>query len=136
MLQRHDESLRLLRAVYSGFLARAGQSHENTLAVGNNLCQSLFVNNLFREGKQFTRELLRVSKQAYDDMHERPIILACILADGLCHDPAASRADVQEAEALLTDALINARRGHGDEHPRTQTLTEKLARTRELLNMF
>ena len=56
-----------------------------------------------------------------------------ILARALCNDPAASRADIVEAVALMADALKITQRVYGQDHSFSIKAAKELADLREAL---
>ena len=87
----------------------------------------------FNEAKQLSRELVRRAHQALGARHELTIITSLRLAEALRLDPAASRDDMLEAEALAVDGAHMTRQVFGAHHPRTIELARALAIVRQML---
>ena len=84
----------------------------------NNLSKSLVRAGLWAEARHLARKQFNLAR-ALGDRHKVSIMTAVRLADALWRNPAASRADVLEADALFADAIKRSRIALGPHHPLT-----------------
>ena len=89
--------------------------------------------DIFSEEKSFVRAVLYTAQQSLGERSELTLILRAVLARGLSSDPARSRADVLEAQALLVSAVETSHHALGPRHHLTLSITKELGQTRRIL---
>ena len=134
-LGRKEEALHLLRHIYKKRKATKGPTDRSTIIDGCNLSHLAGTCGLYAEARQLAREQLGVARSTLGEDNEVSLHAAKTLALSLICFPT-TRANILEAEALITDAISKSRRVVGAEHPRMRELGDALEKTRERLNMI
>ena len=121
------------RTVYDTKSRMFGEADPATILSGCNLVNALRRKGLFAEARPLARKHHHAA-QALTDHHPQRHVAAGRLAEILSNDPAASRADLLEAEALIVDSLKRKQRVLGPRHPDTLRGADALRGIREILS--
>ena len=114
---RVDESLRMRRDIYSGFLKLHGEEYFDTLLSANNLATSLRGLEHFEEAKKLLRKTMPVARRALGEDNDLTLRMRWYYALALYEDTRATLDDLREAVTTLEDTERIARRVLGGAHP-------------------
>ena len=132
-LGRSQESLGMLRAVYSGRLKLFGEDNEHTLSAANNYAHCLTQLLHFEEAKALYRKMIPVMRRSLGDSDELTLGMRSSYAEALSEDPTATLDDLREAVNTLEDMVPTARRVFGPSHPTTAKIERALRLSRSTL---
>ena len=132
-LGRLEETLRLKRDVYSGWMKLNGDQHEETLSAANNYAASLLDLKRFEEAKALLRKTIPVARRVLGEGDRITLTIRKIYAEALYADPAATLDDVREAVRTLEELERTARRVFGGAHPLTTWTERRLREARAAL---
>ena len=132
-LGRHEEALRLQRAVYSGWLRLKGEEHEDTLREANNYADTLVNLKRFQEAKSLLHNSIPVARRNLGESKETTLMLRWLYAQSLYMDDDATLDDLREAVSTLEDVERIARRIFGSTHPHLQIIEHHLRASRAAL---
>ncbi len=118
-LGRFEQSLRIERDVYRGYLKLGGQEHEQTLQAANNYADSLIRLRRFEEAKSLLRETMPVARRVLGENHEITLKIRWARARTPFQDPGATLDELREAMTTLAETERIARRVFGGENPFT-----------------
>ena len=131
-LGRHEEALRLQRAVYSGWLRLKGEEHEDTLREANNYADTLVNLKRFQEAKSLLHKSIPAARRVLGENDEITLRMRCHHADALCKDSPASLDDLREAVSTFEEIERIARRVLGGAHPIVEVIERRLPPSRKL----
>ena len=132
-LGRSEQTLRMMRDVYSGCLKLYGEEHGRTVASANNYANSLTELRRFEEAKSLLLKTIPVSRRALGDNHDHTLRMRAIYASALYLDTGATLDDLREAGDTLEDVERIARRVLGGQHPTTKDIERDLRQARAAL---
>ena len=132
-LGRHEEALRLQRAVYSGRLKLDGEEHESTIMAANNYADTLVNLKRFQEAKSLLHKSIPAARRVLGENDEITLRMRCHHADALCKDSPASLDDLREAVSTFEEIERIARRVLGGAHPIVEVIERRLPPSRKLL---
>ena len=133
-LGRPEESNRMLRDVYSGFLRLRGGESVQTLGAALNYADSLSSLERSEEAKTLLRKIMPVAPRVLGDCHELTLKMRWLYAKALYEDADVTLDDLREAMATLEDAGGTARRVLGGAHPTAVGIAVALRNTRAKLH--
>ena len=132
-LGRHEDALRLKRAVYSGRLKLVGQEHQDTLGAALNYAVSLLGLKRDAEVKALLRKMMPVARRVLGEGHQTTLKMRKVYAKTLYFDEGSTLDDLREAVTTLEDTERIARRVFGGAHPTTTGIEEYLGYARAAL---
>ena len=132
-LERHEDALRLKRAVYSGRLKLVGQEHQDTLGAALNYAVSLLGLKRDPEVKALLRKMMPVARRVLGEGHQTTLKMRKVYAKTLYFDKGSTLDDLREAVTTLEDTERTARRVFGGEHPVTVDIEDDLRGARAAL---
>ena len=132
-LGRHEDALRLKRAVYSGRLKLVGQEHQDTLGAALNYAVSLLGLKRDAEVKALLRKMMPVARRVLGEGHQTTLKMRKVYAKTLYFDEGSTLDDLREAVTTLEDTERIARRVFGGEHPTTTGIEDELEDARAAL---
>jgi hypothetical protein len=134
-LGRTEDSLKLEREVYSGYLKLYGENHERTIRAANNYAVTLMQLDRFEEARPLLRKMRPVARRVLGESHDITLLLRSNYAEGLFNADGATLEDLREATTTLEDIVRIARRVFGGSHPLTETTHGKLQGARAALRV-
>ena len=132
-LGRPEESNRMLRDVYSGFLRLRGGESVQTLGAALNYADSLSSLERSEEAKTLLRKIMPVAPRVLGDCHELMLRMNMVYAEALYMDDRATLDDIREAVTTINDTERIARRVLGGVHPLTADIEGELRKARAAL---
>ena len=133
MLSRFEDTLRIRRDLYSGYVKLLGEEHANTLICATNYANCLLSLRRFEKAKSLLRKIMPVARRVLDDSNELTIRMGWIYAEALCPDTSATLGDLREAVATLEEIERTARRVLGGAHPTAVRIEQSLYNARAAL---
>jgi hypothetical protein len=118
-LGRDEQTLSMLRDVYSGWVKLGGEEHLETLRAANNYATSLNRLERFVEAKPLFRKTMPVVRRVLGENDFRTLTMRGNYARALYLDDGATLDDLREAVTTLEDTNRIARRVLGNAHPTT-----------------
>ena len=134
LLGRLEESNRIVRDVYFGYLKLGGEEHENSLVAANNLADSLNALKHFEEARSLLRRTIPMARRVLGENDETTLRMRKIYGRALSEDPDATLDDLREAVATLEDTERVARRVLGGAHPLAAGIEDNLQGARAALH--
>ena len=128
-----DDTNRIKRDVYSGFLKLMGEEDFSTLRAAINYMGSLICLQRSEEAKALYRKTLPVARRVLGESHEMTLGMRTNYAMAFSADPAATLDDLREALNTLEDTTRTARRVFGGSHPFTEAIEDELRNARAAL---
>ena len=116
-LGRLEQSLRIQRDVYSGWLKLHGEDNYETLREANNLAATLKKLNRYDEAKSLLLKTMPVARRILGESNELTLTIRWTSAVALRDADRASRDDMVEAVAILKEVLGTSLRMLGTDHP-------------------
>ena len=129
-LGRLEESLRMQRDVYSGYLKLYGEEHRDTFLVAENYAWNLVDLRRFKEAKRVLRKTIPVAQRVIGANHAVTLKIRWCYANALCEADGATLDDLREAVATLEDTVRIARRVFGGAHPNAVDMETSLRKSR------
>ncbi len=116
-LGRSEETLRIKRDVYMGFLRLYGEEDKDALREAANYAVDLLHLQRFKEARSVLRKMVPVARRVLGDSHEVTMHMRWNYSDALSNADGATLDDLREAVTTLEDAERIARRVFGGAHP-------------------
>ena len=116
-LGRSEETLRIKRDVYMGFLRLYGEEDKDALREAANYAVDLLHLQRFKEARSVLRKMVPVARRVLGDSHEVTMHMRWNYSDALSNADGATLDDLREALTTLEDAERIARRVFGGAHP-------------------
>jgi len=135
-LGRSGEALRLRRELHDVWTLRAGAETPEALVAANNLASALLSADLVDEATPFLRGRLAAARDALGPDHEVVLVLSANLARAVLRVGALELEHVEEAAALLKEALYASWRVLGVEHVRSLEFQALYNEVKEKLKAF
>jgi hypothetical protein len=132
-LGRSEETLRIKRDVYMGFLRLYGEEDKDALREAANYAVDLLHLQRFKEARSVLRKMVPVARRVLGDRHEITMHMRWNYSDALYRADDATLDDLREAVMTLEDAGRIARRVFGGEHPLTTGIEVSLRNSRVAL---
>ena len=132
-LGREEDSLRMMRAVYSGTLNVWGEGHPETIREANNYAMALMRLERRAEAKELLRKTTPVARRVLGESSEDTLNVRLNYAKTLYKDKGATLEDLREAVTTFEEAERIARRVLGGAHPMTVGIGEPLRLARAAL---
>ena len=132
-LGRSEETLRMKRDVYMGFLRLYGEEDKDALREAANYAVDLLNLQRFKEARSVLRKMVPVARRVLGDRHEITMHMRWNYSDALYRADDATLDDLREAVMTLEDAGRIARRVFGGEHPLTTGIDVSLRNSRVAL---
>ena len=135
-LGRKQECLALRREVHARHMELSGTKYDGTINAANNLAVSLLELGHFEEVKSLMRENIPACRRSLGADHVYMFRAHSVLAEALCRAADATRADLEEAVAIMEDSSLRSRRVLGNTHPEHQVHRHNLDNAKETLAEF
>ena len=132
-LGREEDSLRMMRAVYSGTLNVWGEGHPETIREANNYAMALMRLERRAEAKELLRKTTPVARRVLGESDTLKLTMRWNYARALSEDAAATHGDLREAVNALEETEQTARRVLGGAHPLTTEIEDDLQDARDAL---
>jgi len=133
-LGRVEETLRVRRDLYFGYMELFGKEHEETLREANNYAATLKDLRRFEEAKALLRETIPVARRALGASHITTLRVRWIYAQTLYKDVAVTLDDLREAVSTLEEIEPTAQRVLGPANPTAAGIEECLQDARVVEN--
>ena len=133
MAGRIEESGRMQRDVYLGYLKLFGEEHRETIREANNYANTLVDLGRFDEAKSVLRKMMPVARRVLGDSKDVTLTMRCAYARALYDDDGATLDDLREAVNMIEELERTARRVLGGAHPLTTIIGLKLQDARATL---
>jgi hypothetical protein len=127
-LGREEDSLRMMRAVYSGTLNVWGEGHPETIREANNYAMALMRLERRAEAKELLRKTTPVARRVLGESSDLTLRLRALGA--LCYEPDATLEDLRESVETFEDTTRIARRVMGGGHPFLGAMERDLEKSR------
>ena len=114
---RLEETMRMQRDVYTGYVKSYGEETIETLIAANNYANSLLDLKRFAEAKSVLRKIMPVARRVLGDNDETTLRMRWNYGEALWRADSATLDDIREAMRTLEDAGRAARRVLGGAHP-------------------
>ena len=132
---RNEDSLRIHREVYTGYVRIYGREHIETLREALCYAMALVDSRRFEEVKALLRKTLPVARRLLGDGNETTLKMRKNYAQALCEDTGATLDDLREAVNTLEETERTAKRVLGGAHPTTTGIEDALHDARAYLRV-
>jgi len=132
-LGRIDETIGLLRDVYSGYSRHLGEENGHALMAATNYAIALVEIQRFKEAKPLMRKTIPVVRRVLGENNEVTLRMRWTYAKALYKDTGATLNDLREAVETLVDVEPIVRRVLGGAHPHVSILERHLQDARAAL---
>ena len=132
-LGRHEDSLRMMRDVYSARVKLDGEESRTTISAAYNCANTLNELERLEEAKSLLGKTVPVARRVFGESHELTLRMRGMYGQLLYKDANATLDDVREAVNTLEEAERIARRVLGGAHPRTVAIVCDLGNARAAL---
>ena len=125
-LGRSEETLRMKRDVYMGFLRLYGEEDKDALREAANYAVDLLHLQRFKEARSVLRKMVPVARRVLGDRHEITMHMRWNYSDALYRADDATLDDLREAVTILEETERTARRVLGGSYPLTTVIESVL----------
>ena len=132
-LGRDEETIGVLRDVYSGYSRHLGEENGHALMAATNYAITLVEMQHFKEAKPLMRKTIPVVRRVFGENHEVTLRMRWTYAKALYASPGATLDDMREAVATLAETERISRRVLGGTHPNVRLMVEFLRTARAKL---
>ena len=132
MLDMLDETIRMRRDTYAGWLKLHGEEHRHTIVEASNLANLLLSNGGRDEARSILRKMIPVAQRILGD-DRLTLRMRSVYAVSVCDDDGAALDDLRETVTTLEEIEPIARRVLGGAHPVAEEIRRDLERSRATL---
>ena len=133
MLHMRDETIRMRRNTYAGWLKLHGEEHRHTIVEASNLANLLLASGSRDEARSILRKMIPVAQRSLGE-DRLTLRMRSVYAVTVCDDDSATLDELRETVTSLVETERTARRVLGAAHPVADEIRRDLERARATLS--